>query len=225
MVVKLYGRVYPRAGTGLVALILNEKQVPFELIETDSAASKTDAHLARNPFGLVPVLEDDGVFIYETRAICRYIVDKYPAYGPRLAPGSDSSAAERAKFEAAACVEAMTFFAKVVELGREVLKKPAQGLPKDDARIAQLLVEFGATLDAYEKILSAQAYLTGDEISLVDLFHLITMPTFREERAGAQGMDHLADERRPNVMRWWKSVTSYPGWIAVREQDKIVGTA
>ncbi|KAF7290426.1 hypothetical protein HMN09_01300700 [Mycena chlorophos] len=225
MVVKLYSRPYPHGRGGLIALVLNLKQVPFELVDTDSAASKTPEYLEMNPFGFVPVLEDGGVFVYETRAICRYIVDKYPTHGPALVPGPDASAEQRTRFEVAASIEAMNFYPAVRELGAEVLRKPAQGLPRDDALIAKLLVEWGKTMDAYDKILSKQAYLGGDELTLADLFHLMIMPKFRDERAAAAGIDLMGNEKRSNVMRWWKTVTSHPEWVKIQGSEAILGTA
>lgn len=35
------------------------------------------AHLAKHPFGVVPVLEDGDFTVFETRAICRYLATKF----------------------------------------------------------------------------------------------------------------------------------------------------
>jgi hypothetical protein len=57
MVVKLYGFPVSTA-TRRVAQILHEKRVPFEFIALDRGANeqKKPEHLARQPFGQVPVL-------------------------------------------------------------------------------------------------------------------------------------------------------------------------
>lgn len=58
-----------------VAIFLAEKGIdlPFEPIDLFAGAHKQAEHLARNPIAQVPVLElDDGTFIAETVAICRY---------------------------------------------------------------------------------------------------------------------------------------------------------
>lgn len=57
--------------------------VSFEIenviINTHKAAHKTPEHLARNPFGTLPVLEtDDGLTIKESRAIIDYLEDAFP---------------------------------------------------------------------------------------------------------------------------------------------------
>jgi glutathione S-transferase len=58
--------------------------LPYEIVLVDlgKGEHKQPAHLAIQPFGKVPVLEDiDGTKIFESRAIMRYLVKKYPIEG------------------------------------------------------------------------------------------------------------------------------------------------
>jgi glutathione S-transferase len=57
MVLKLYG-LHASHFVRLVAAILIEKQVPFELVKVDlsKGEQKTPEFLAKNPFGLVPCI-------------------------------------------------------------------------------------------------------------------------------------------------------------------------
>jgi len=59
-------------------LVLSLLGVPHELIEVDlkSGAHKAPEFLAMNPFGQVPVLEDDGLFISDSNAILVYVAKK-----------------------------------------------------------------------------------------------------------------------------------------------------
>lgn len=72
-----------------VKMLLAEKgatdfeQVPLNVLEGDP--KKAD-HLARHPFGKVPVLEHDGIRILETSAIVRYLNDVLP--GKSLVPAT-----------------------------------------------------------------------------------------------------------------------------------------
>lgn len=52
--------------------------IPHELVEVDLAAGahKAPAFLALNPFGQVPVLEDDGIAIADSNAILVYLAKK-----------------------------------------------------------------------------------------------------------------------------------------------------
>lgn len=59
----------------LLASLLN---VPHELVEVDlkAGAHKRPEFLALNPFGQVPVLEDDGVVVADSNAILVYLAKK-----------------------------------------------------------------------------------------------------------------------------------------------------
>ncbi len=64
-----------------VRVFLAEKgiQVPYEQINLATAENRTPEFLAKNPLGGVPVLElDDGTYISESVAICRYFEELHP---------------------------------------------------------------------------------------------------------------------------------------------------
>src|SRR5580693_6107258 len=67
-------------------LALEEKGVDYQFAEMPcgTGAHKAPEHLARNPFGRIPVLEHDGFLLYETQAIMRYIDRAFA--GPPLQP-------------------------------------------------------------------------------------------------------------------------------------------
>ena len=77
-------------------LLLRELGVPFELALVDraKAAQKSPAYLKLNPNGLIPVLVDGELVLYETAAIVLHLVDTHPQAG--LAPVL--ATAERAHF-------------------------------------------------------------------------------------------------------------------------------
>ena len=65
---------------------LAEIGVPYELVlvERSEDGQWSEAYRALNPGGKVPTLEDDGLVLTESAAICLYLADKYPE--ARLAP-------------------------------------------------------------------------------------------------------------------------------------------
>ena len=77
-------------------ILLEEMGVPFALVRVDRAnnAHRSPEYLKLNPNGLIPVLIDDDLVLYETAAICLYLTDKYADKG--FAPLAGS--VERAHF-------------------------------------------------------------------------------------------------------------------------------
>ena len=67
-------------------VLLHEIGAPFELQLVDRAqgAHKSPAYLALNPNGLIPVLVDGDLVLYETAAIALHLCDTHPA--AELAP-------------------------------------------------------------------------------------------------------------------------------------------
>lgn len=77
---------YPGTAAMTPHILLEEIGAPFELVLVDRMADahKAPAYLKLNPNGLIPVLVDGDLVLYETVAICLYLCDRYPQAG--LAP-------------------------------------------------------------------------------------------------------------------------------------------
>lgn len=88
---------YPGNASMTPHMLLEEIGAPFELKLVDRAqnAHKSPAYLKLNPNGLIPVLVDGDLVLYETAAIVLHLVDTQPQAG--LAPATIGSA-ERAQF-------------------------------------------------------------------------------------------------------------------------------
>ncbi|MBX3644109.1 MAG: glutathione S-transferase family protein [Rubrivivax sp.] len=87
---------YPGNASLAPHVLLHEIGAPFELVLVDRTrdAHKSAAYLQLNPNGLIPVLQDGPLVLYETAAICLHLADTHPA--ARLAPPLGS--VERAHF-------------------------------------------------------------------------------------------------------------------------------
>ena len=82
-------KIYGMSGSPFVRrteLVLTEKGVDYKLITLSRADGdlQSPEHLARNPRGRVPVLEDGDLILYESQAIVEYLEDRYPE--PALVP-------------------------------------------------------------------------------------------------------------------------------------------
>ncbi|KIY46614.1 glutathione S-transferase [Fistulina hepatica ATCC 64428] len=204
MVLKLYGSV-GTPSTKRVAIVLHEKQIPYELVKMDYSLQehRADVYLEKNPFGLMPYLDDDGYIIYESRAICRYLEMRYTSQGVTLIP---TEVQAHGQFEEAASIELCHFDQYASPIFRSIL-----GLETyDEDHISKMIKMLNTTLDIYEKILGKQKYLAGEEITLADLFHL---------PLGAPLTAVLCDlmTARPNVARWWADLTLRKSWKAVKD--------
>jgi glutathione S-transferase len=77
-------------------ILLEEIGMPYErvLVDRTVGAHKAPAYLQLNPNGLIPVLTDGDLVLYETAAIVLHLCDTHPQ--ARLAP--EVGSAERAHF-------------------------------------------------------------------------------------------------------------------------------
>lgn len=79
---------YPSNASFAPHILLEEMGIPFTLRQVDRAGNehKSPAYLKLNPNGLIPVLVDGDLVLYETAAICLHLCDTHPqaALAPAL---------------------------------------------------------------------------------------------------------------------------------------------
>jgi len=87
-------RLYFAPGNASLAphLLLRELGQPFDLVpvDRDRGAHRSPDYLRLNPNGLIPVLEDGDLVLYETGAILLHLADVHPGFAP--APGTPERA-------------------------------------------------------------------------------------------------------------------------------------
>jgi glutathione S-transferase len=108
---------YPGNASLTPHMLLEELGVPFqlELVDRAKSAHKTPEYLKLNPNGLIPVLVDGDLVLYETAAICLHLVDTntmqamliHYFYGERLVDAGNVDAAAQVKAHAEAKVGGM----------------------------------------------------------------------------------------------------------------------
>jgi glutathione S-transferase len=83
---------YPSTAAMVPHIVLEEIGVPFERVLVDRAvdAHKQPEYLRLNPNGLIPVLADGDLVLYETAAITLHLCERHPQ--ARLAPGPGTDA-------------------------------------------------------------------------------------------------------------------------------------
>ena len=85
---------YPSNASMAPHILLEELGVRYERILVDRTrnAHKTPEYLKLNPNGLIPVLIDEDLVLYETAAICLHLCDRFPSAGLAPAQGTQARA-------------------------------------------------------------------------------------------------------------------------------------
>jgi glutathione S-transferase len=167
-----------------VRLALEEKGVPYDFAEMPfgTGAHKAPEHLARNPFGRIPVLEHDGFMLYETQAILRY-VDRAFA-GPPLQPADVRLAARMDQIMNIHDWYVCPSITAGIAFQRCIV--PLMGGTSDEGKIAAALPQARLCLAEIERLMGNGAFLAGDTLSLADLImappfgYLVLTPESRE---------------------------------------------
>jgi glutathione S-transferase len=208
MAIKLYGNPLSTC-TQRVLTTANALKIQLEVVVIDlgKGEHKAPDYIKKHPWGKVPVLEDDGFIIYESRAICRYICLKYQtADSVQLYP---TDVQQRALVEQYISVEQSYYNSGMEPLvGEAVFKKYHGGTP-DHAVIAKHKETSEKSLAVYDKILEGKSYFVGEQLTLADVFHL---PYGNCASVAGYG-DLFEHPDRPNVNRWWKTISAHEAWI------------
>ena len=152
-------------------MLLEELGVPYalKLVDRSVQAHKSPAYLKLNPNGLIPVLIDGNLVLYETAAICLHLADTHPA--ANLAPPLGS--AERAHFYKWLMWLTNTLQAALIlyfypERWADDAAGAAQVKSHAEQKIGGMLDQLDAQLAAH-----GQPWLLGSAFSAVDPYALM----------------------------------------------------
>ncbi|MEZ5649493.1 MAG: glutathione S-transferase family protein [Burkholderiaceae bacterium] len=196
-----------------VMLYLAEREalgqpLPVEqiVVNTLKGRHREPEHLARNPFGTLPVLElDDGSHLFESLAIIQYLEDRF-ADGA-LAAAQPEARAHAANLERTIELRLANPIGQFVHATRSPL-----GLPADPVRASQLEAAVQAPLDFLERLLGdGRALMTGVQPAIADCTLAAALQFMRfagadllGERVRLRAWDTRYRERPPakTVLRW-----------------------
>ncbi|KAL8128925.1 hypothetical protein V2J09_018080 [Rumex salicifolius] len=207
--VKVYGPPMSPAVSRVLACLI-EKDVQFQLLNVNMAKAehKSPDFLKLQPFGQVPAFQDGNVSLFESRAICRYISEKYAKQGNTRLYGINPL--EKASIDQWVESEAQNFNPPSSVLAFQLLFVPMLKMKQDEEAIKQNQEKLGAVLDVYEKRLGESRFLAGDHFSLADLSHL-PYAYYLVDRTPLQELF----TSRKNVERWWLQISSVESWKKV----------
>ena len=188
--------IFPRR----VRIALREKSIACEEVQVDlpGGALRAPEFRRLNPFAQVPVLEDDGLVVFESLAILEYLEERHPT--PALLPTERAGRARaRALMQAAG-----DYFAPPFKRWLAQYFTPDTADPADIALAATQLRE---QVDILHGLLGGQDYLLGT-FSLADIAYA---PLACE--LSSCGLAELAS-RSPRLAGWIARMQARP---AVRD--------
>jgi len=180
------------------------RHVPLVLVMLPKGEHKQPEYLRLHPFGKVPVLDDDGFVLYETRAIDAYLDARLE--GPSLTP-TDTRA--RARMEQRIHVTNAYFSPFAGPMLVELLFRKYLGGEQDRAAIERGRTGVGPALDVIDRALASAPYLAGDAFTLADLYWLPYLDYMIEIGEGAP------IEERAHVRDWTARMRARATWRAV----------
>jgi len=185
-----------------VRIFLAEKgihTVKFIQVDLQSGENLTPEFKRMNPFGKVPVLElDDGQYISETVAICRYFEESNPEN-----PLMGSNPVEKANIEMWQRWVEFFFF-----IPTGMCFQHTSGYFKDRMNPIkewgdECHTQIKKFMHFLNKHFEENTYLTGDQFTIADITALCTMDFNRVNQIT------ITDEH-PHLKRWYKLVSSRP---------------
>jgi glutathione S-transferase len=189
-----------------VLTTLDEKghEAEFVLVDLMKGEHKQPAHLARQPFGVVPAIEDDGFWLYESRAIIRYLDERLP--GPSLTP---KDIKDRARMEQYISIEQSYFSPGALAIFRNLVLAKMMGREPDMSAVEKGKSEVSKTFDIVEKELAGREFLSGSAFTLADVCWMPYVQYLFPSGAGSMVTE------RPHLGAWWQRVSTRPSWVKV----------
>ena len=187
-------------------ILLHELGLPFQLRLVDRAhnAHKSADYLALNPNGLIPVLRDGPLVLFETAAICLYLGDQRPAAS--LLPPLGSP-------ERALAYRWLLWMSNTVQVTLGHYFYPERVIVGVAAEVAtQIRANAQAQVGAHLALIEAQLaghgqpWLLGAEHSLLDSYGLMLCRWTR----GFDGPGPAPARTRPVIRAWLDRVLARP---------------
>jgi glutathione S-transferase len=187
-------------------IALRESGLPFELVQVDLAAKKTEHgenFLAINPKGYVPaLLTSTGELITEGAIIVQYIADQKPE--SQLAPANGTPERRRVQ-------EWLHFIATELQKGFGPINNPKAN---DELR-SVLKDRLYTRFDFLSKSLEGKSYLLGDTFTVADGYALYVLRSLRKLEGQA------AFDQRPELKAYFERIVARPAVKAALEAEKL----
>jgi glutathione S-transferase len=187
-----------------VRVFLHEKGLldRVELVEVSINAKQHRApeHLARNPLGLVPVLElDDGRQLRESMAICRWVEEQQPE--PNLFGRDAWERAQIEQWNRHAELELLWPVAQVFRNTHEFWRGRIEQAPEFGEIMRRVL---GERLAWFEQELATRPYFAGERFTVADITALCALDFAKISQI------RIDPATQPHLARWRETVAARP---------------
>ncbi len=205
MSLKIYGVARSRAAR--VLWMAKELGLDYEHVKVDFVTGETrrPEHLALNPNGHVPVIDDDGFVLWESMAINLYLAKKYGGGGLYPSRIEDEARAWQWSFWGVTEVERPVLTAM---MNRAIYPESQRDLAAADAAEKTLTQPLGV-LDG---VLARTAYLLGGNFTVADLNLASILAWARPARIDMSAF--------PKVAEWLKNCAERPAASATRQLQR-----
>jgi glutathione S-transferase len=153
-----------RARSARVVWLLEELGVPYELEQVDfkPATLKSPEYLKLHPLGQIPVMQEDGVTIFESGAIVEYLLEKYGQGRLAPLPGTPQRAEYLQWFHYGEASLAR-YMSDIVRL------RFREQVQEGDPTLAKARERFAETLAVVDRALAGREFICGPDFSAADI--------------------------------------------------------
>src|SRR5216683_3341665 len=205
MALKIYGVARSRAFR--VLWMAKELGLDYKHVKVDFATGETrsPAHLALNPNGHVPVIDDDGFILWESMAINLYLAKKYGAEGLYPDRLEDEARAWQWSIWGMTEVERPVLTAMMNRAVYPEEKRDKAAADTAEKALAQ-------PLEVLDGVLGRSANLLGDSFTVADLNVASILAWARPAQIDMSAF--------PQVAAWLKNCADRPAARAARQMQR-----
>lgn len=184
-----------------VRIFLAEKgiEVPTVQVDIGKAENRRPEFLAKNPRGGIPVLElDDGAYLAESVAICRYFEEMQPEPALMGTDARDRAVVEmwNRRMELEVALPIMQSFRNTHDFFKgRIPQVPEYGAVCKDAATKNL--------EWLDEELASREFVAGDRYTIADITALVGVDFGRTT-------DIRVQPEQKNLQRWYDAVSSRP---------------
>ncbi len=179
-----------------VRMLFADKGADYDQVPVNVLAGepRQPEHLARHPFGKVPVVDIDGMRLRETSAICRYVDETMD--GPSLTPDDPKNRARM--MQVIGLIDSYGYDALIGAAGYHLFPDFIGG--QNDEAHRKSLTDSKTLLRLLMEIKGESKWLAGDKPTLADYF----LAPIIFYNALTPDKDEILSV--PGVSEWWQSI-------------------